>query len=384
MRSYKSYVIGVILVQLGIVLTIIVCVFLAEEAVGMLETVANANARADISSLPLVMAYRMPEVIDLALPLALLIAVYKSCLELREGREFVALAASRVSVGELLWTLAGLGIVCTAIAIVISGIAEPSARNAQRELIFDLRFNTANGGLTADRFHVVKGLTIFADRTDDEGRLHKLFVLDNRPKGHSLVITAANSTLTGPDVEGSYNLNLSQFRRHIIPDNRSEIRKFNANQAGRANDVFAESYQHSIAVEKVATLTPRAERLNEWTLIELLKIQRPPGRWTYGHGIEAVRLIMRALLCFVAPAFALIALSMTVPFTRLLALPVSCAFTLAVDVVINVGLKLFAPFGDFGVGAFVLAVALGGALAWAAAFASCRTSSILRPQLDQS
>uniref|UniRef100_UPI0013DC926F LptF/LptG family permease n=1 Tax=Stenotrophomonas maltophilia TaxID=40324 RepID=UPI0013DC926F len=81
-----------VVIQVALVLLLIECVFVSEKLIsGLLEEVLKI--RAPLSKTLMMMVALLPEVFELALPTALLIAVYRVALAMREDREFLMLSS---------------------------------------------------------------------------------------------------------------------------------------------------------------------------------------------------------------------------------------------------------------------------------------------------
>src|SRR5208282_1556353 len=102
-RAYLIQLSRQIVIYLIFFLILIEFIFIAEELMHVLELLFQlAGKEAYFSDVVFLLASRSPEIFGLALPTALLIAVYCATLRSREDSEIVVLATMGVSVHQLI------------------------------------------------------------------------------------------------------------------------------------------------------------------------------------------------------------------------------------------------------------------------------------------
>ncbi len=117
--------------QVALVLLLIESIFVAEQLIsGLLEEVLKI--RASLGQTLAMMAAMLPQVFELALPTAILIAVYRVSLGLREDREFLMLSSLGIPPHGLIRLVIRIGLVAQIAALLVGGILDPLSRYAYR------------------------------------------------------------------------------------------------------------------------------------------------------------------------------------------------------------------------------------------------------------
>jgi lipopolysaccharide export LptBFGC system permease protein LptF len=356
---------------------IVVGIYLAEELVGLLHVLSHSGA--GLAQLPKMLLLSAPQILDIAMPIAVLISVYRVVLELRESRELVVLSASRVGAQYILRVVAMFGVFATLLTLFVAGYVEPTARFTQRAERFEFFYSAVRSGLPTERFWHFSYNMVFARDRDRSGLSHNVFLYEHVPDGADNVVTAASSQLVGPTSDGSYNLRLRDFARYALQDEPAGSEA----QSGALQSWEARQLIQQLSLDNYLGFADRADRREEWTLSELLTLTPPPRAIDGGHLREAVARILKALLCFLAPVLAIVAIALTRPITQIVALPFFCGSLLVTDFVLQF---LFSKLPDF---TFTTLAYLGAvavillSMAWAIAFAVSCSGYFLRPQLDQ-
>ncbi len=400
-RVYNAFFIGQILLEVTAVLVFIEGVFLAEEFVGLLKI---ANKRLGfIDPLPWLVAYKAPEILDLALPLALVIGVYRVLLRLREQRELLILAAAGISAQFLLRRVALVAVMAFGLSVWVSGFVEPQANFAYRKLLFDAQYEVLRGRLVPERFYSFNGLFIRARARDEDGKSQRIFVYDTRDAEASKIITAASSDLVGPADDGRYRLQLKGFNMHTIAhsdlkpqpgapqgdgsrksDHLAVEREDGDERGPILQTVRARGYSKQLAIDGLLTFTPRAQMREEWNILELAGLTPAPGPRTPRHIVEASQRMARSLLCILAPFIAMLAVALTRRETRTLALPFACGVMMCCDVALSLSANLLANMAKLQfTWVFAYSLAVVGATGFVVSMIA-RQEELLRPKLERS
>jgi lipopolysaccharide export system permease protein len=116
-----------VVIQVALVLLLIESIFVAEQLIsGLLEEVLKIGA--SLGKTLALMAAMLPQVFELALPTAILIAVYRVSLSLREDREFLMLSSLGIPPHGLIRLVIRIGIIAQIAAIAVGGFIDPLSR----------------------------------------------------------------------------------------------------------------------------------------------------------------------------------------------------------------------------------------------------------------
>jgi len=404
------------------VVILIEAIFLAEHFTWVFRDAVRHEA--DLSGIALVLACTSTEIFDLALAIAILMAVYVTFLRMRENRELLVLFGSGLGpyqLGALVLIVALAGQV---ISITGSGLADPMSRYAQRSILFSSELRSLKKGVAKNEFyyfpsyvayamdHVQGGApppaapgevqvidaSTYARAAPAPGGDRTLFVYQQIGPHTSRIVTAAQARLDGPDLGGRIVLNLSDFTSHTFADAHplaSEDGKPRALSGKCFNcpDAFSDGPPISMKVRDMSQLmmvdqllpfTARASNIDEQTIFEQLFV---PDLETGDTRAAQMRLLAerfsRSLLSFLAPLVALLGVSLTNRMTNWLALPLSCLALMSVNLICE---SVITSVGPLGVAAALLPpLLLYGGVAYAVfTLIVWRHNDFVRPQLARS
>lgn len=368
-------------VQVALVLLLIESIFVAEQLIsGLLEEVLKI--RASLTKTIAMMATMLPQVFELALPTAILIAVYRVALSLREDREFLMLSSLGIPPHGLIRLVIRIGIVAQIAALTVGGFVDPLSRYAFRLVMFSAQYHALTGGtVTANRLFETKIGTVAVIPRSDGVPTPRLFVRQPTEGGGERVVVANGTRLIGPDINGRVALHLYDFAVDDFPAPQPGAV---ANGAQRvpvapASSLRGTATQQSLVFNDVVPFDPRGRNIAELTLPELFvgAMARTPER------LELAKRIGRSLLCLIAPLIALLALSFTTRANQAFVLPLACAGLMAMEIA---GTSVLAGLLWMGLWPVLLLVA-GGGLAIGSALITAvalRSSAIARPGLSRS
>jgi lipopolysaccharide export LptBFGC system permease protein LptF len=367
-------------VQVALVLLLIESIFVAEQLIsGLLEEVLKI--RASLAKTIAMMATMLPQVFELALPTAILIAVYRVALGLREDREFLMLSSLGIPPHGLIRLVIRIGIVAQIAALAVGGLVDPLSRYAFRLVMFSAQYHALTGGtVTANRLFETKIGTVAVIPRSDGVPTPRLFVRQPIEGGGERVVVANGTRLIGPDINGRVALHLYDFA----------VDDFPAPQPGAAGaaervpvaptaSLRGTATQQSLVFNDVVPFDPRGRNIAELTLPELFvaAMERTPER------LQLAKRIGRSLLCLIAPLIALLALSFTTRANQAFVLPLACAGLMTMEIA---GTSVLAGLLWMGLWPVLLLVA-GGGLAIGSALITAvalRSSAIARPGLSRS
>lgn len=390
-RLYAIKFLARILVKMTLVLLLIEAIFITEKLNDVLRSAIDQHA--SLVAILALLLLRTPEIFALALPLALLIAIYQVFLRFREDRELLILSGMGISAHHFLWLAIVVGFAAQIVSLIVSGAISPAAVFAQRQLLFDANYTALRGGISAGQFYRFGSYTVFAGPRSKSEERH-LF-LHKASDGEEQVIIANRALLEGPRDDGTMTLHLRDFRSTSFA---SFTRVGNAVAASSAaNRPPCDQCGYMMAIEpssstQVGKLTreievsdlfrfdPRGTRSSERSLLDLMGMGSLNVSPTFDDTPELGRRFGRGLLCMIAPLIAGIAIIFTNRSSHVVALPLACAILMSVDVsfgILTEELSRFGVFASLGSIALLCIVLIASSLS----YLSFRQNALVRPGL---
>jgi lipopolysaccharide export LptBFGC system permease protein LptF len=384
-RLYAVRIVFGVLPQVLLILLLIEGIFLAEELVHVLESILGSRVgkHAETWDVVSMLLYRAPRVFDLALPIAVLVAVYRVMLRCREDRELMVLASTGIGVHKLISLMATIGICAQIISLCVSGMVDPLARFAQRGVLFEVEYRTLRGGPGAGQIHHFPRHVVFAVPSERKSSQRPLFIHQELPAAQNQLISAERSRLEGPDKDGNLKLHLADFATYLFFDRFKQDSADTGpqNHGNPVSRMRIGDYAQELTLDQLLRFDPRGISLAEWTTTELLGIAPQLGPRNAHHSGEIGARFVRSVLCLIAPLLAMLAVVFTTRGSQAFALPVACAFLMCLELGGSAAAKLLAPAGDV-----VVLLVLSGAAALMMIVLAMRTlanqHAIIRPALS--
>lgn len=368
-------------IQVALVLLLIESIFVSEQLIsGLLEEVLKI--RATLGKTLAMMAAMLPQVFELALPTAILIAVYRVSLGLREDREFLMLSSLGIPPHGLIRLVIRIGVVAQLAALIVGGFIDPLSRYGFRLVMFAAQYNALMGGtITANRLIETRVGTVSVTPRSDGEPVPRLFVRQWNPDGTERIVVANGTRLVGPDTNGRVALHLYDFAvdDFAAPPAPGTATGNERPRIAPISSLRGRSTEQSLVIDDVVPFDPRGRNTAELTLPELIS----SASTETAHRLELGKRLGRSLLCLLAPLIALIALSFTTRANQAFVLPLACAGLMATEIVGTAALSGLMWIGTWPMVAFIVTGALGISAGLIATIAF-RSSSVARPGLGRS
>jgi lipopolysaccharide export system permease protein len=351
-RLYVGKFLTRVLIQAVLVVLLIEAIFMTEKLNDVLRSALAQNASLD--TILLLLGFRAPEVFGLAIPLALLIAVYRVTLRFREDRELLILSGMGVGTHKFIWLAVGAGLAAQILSLILSGLVAPAAAFGQRQLLFDAHYKALRGGISAGQFYGFGQYTVFAGpntKSDARGLFLHRTVGDEEQ-----AVIANQASLEGPRDDGTMTLHLQDFASTWFASAAksaetagtgpsycsqcSGITLFEPISSTRVGNLTQE-----LEVKELFAFDPRGSNLSERTFWDLVGMGSTAAHSGSNDAYELGRRISRSLLCLLAPLIAGIGIVFTNRTTHVAALPVACSLLMCVDLLFNVLVEKAAGFG---------------------------------------
>jgi lipopolysaccharide export LptBFGC system permease protein LptF len=339
-----------------IVMVLFEAVFLAERFPMVFRAVFQHHA--DPSASLTLLMWNSTQVVDLALAIAVLVAVYWTTLRLRENRELLVLVAAGTGPYQLINLVLMVAVLALISSITVSGILDPAARFAERQLLFNAEFQALRTGINTGQFYEFSGRTAFAPaRKVVKGQgaaayqTRGLFVYEDVGLGKFRVVTADHASLDGPDAIGRVVLKLGGFTSQTFTKadadacaECTEVNKAASHMALLSGDVT-----QAMMADQLLTFEPRGSHADELSIFDQFAETQyaPDARHREDMRLLGERLA-RCFLCLLAPFVALAAVCLTNSRTNYFALPLACMALMSLNVASVWLIRVVVPLDPWG------------------------------------
>lgn len=374
-RRLAAYIVIRIVLEIVFLLLLIEGVFLAEKFNGILENAILA--RMSSSQIVLVLGYTAPEIFNLALPAALLIAIYRTVVRLRENRELLVVVSAGVGVRPLVALLISMAIPAQFLSLLVSGYINPNAQFTQRSIVFQATYERLRKGAAFGEFHFSDNYTAFAQPPEADMVAPSLFLHHILDANTDRLIIAKHWQLVEQQ-DGWFKLLLRDFTVNdyfsargfkyldqLPPDSKTNI---------QMTEMRIGDFQQELSIDHLIYFAPRGVFLSERILPELIY---------QGDFIDVARVITRSVLCLFAPLIALLAVAFTHQTSRIFVPPIAIALLMSIDISVVFVVKRFTHASPIFTGAG-LGIAAVATLLVLGRMIVLRQHGLLRPELGES
>lgn len=173
-----------------------------------------------------IMAYLTPQLISITLPFGILIGVVNVFNALNSDSELPVVASAGVSRVAILRPVLFVASLASAFILISNHFIEPASNRAVRDTVVNARSDLLTSFITEGRFErPERGLVIYVDQKNPDGRLIGLMISDTREEGSQLNYFAQSAIVT--EVNGTEALAMTDgqiHRRDTATGNVSIIR----------------------------------------------------------------------------------------------------------------------------------------------------------------
>ncbi|HEY2444683.1 MAG TPA: LptF/LptG family permease [Rhizomicrobium sp.] len=359
---YARQLFGSVILQAFAVMALVEAIFLAERFPIVFRDVLKNNA--SLLDTSLILSLASTQIFDLALAIAILMAVYWTVLRMRENRELLVIFAAGAGIRQIMALILAIALGAQICSLTVSGVIDPAARYAQRVILFNAKFHALVSGINTGQFYYFRNRVAYApppstaDRPGaSSGQSRKLFVYEPLGKDSFRIVTADHAWLDGPDASGSILVKLSGFTSRVFSDLRPLARTTSSQCTGcvaQAEDhssmmLVARDIVRETTADELLAFQPRGSEPAEWTIFEQLGAKSGA---TQVQVQEEMRLLgerfARSLLCLLAPLIALACVCFTARSTDYVALPLACMVLMSLNVTSEWLIRTIAPSGPLG------------------------------------
>lgn len=353
-----------VFLQVLAAMTLVEAVFLAERFPIVFRDVLKNNA--SLFDTSLILACSGTQIFDLALAIAILMAVYWTVLRMRENRELLAIFAAGAGPYRIMLLVFAIAVGAQICSLFVSGVIDPMSRYAQRVILFKAEFHALTSGINTGQFYFFRNRVVYAPARSDTGRnragggqSRSLFIYEQVAPDTFQLLTADRARLEGPDAAGRILLTLGGLTSRLFPD--VELRATNVRLSSQVNaktcvgcpqrdasrmTLSAREIVRHTTVDELMAFRPRGSEAAELTVFEQLglKPDTAPGRRRQEMRLLGERFV-RSLLCLLAPLIALASVCLTVRATDYIVLPLACMALMLLNVTSEWLIRTIAPSG---------------------------------------
>ena len=360
LQLYAKGFFSSVALQVFTVMLLVEAVFLAERFPIVFRAVFKNNA--DLIDTTLLFLCNTTQVFDLALAIAILMAVYWTTLRMRENRELLVLFAAGTGPYQLMAVIMAIAVAGQVLSLTMSGVIDPATRYAEREILFNASFRALRNGINTGQFYKFPNRVAYAPaRTRTDGtaadQTRGLTVYERVKPGTFRVITAARALLDGPDASGSVLLKLGSLTAHTFTTNPPPAGSAPAPaQSGPEEQTVisqtmlsASDLTQQMSVGELLTLEPRGSNIEELTIFQHLRAKSDAASRRYRQDMRLLgERFARSLLCLLAPLIALAAICFTTRATNYFVLPIACMGLMGLNMTSGWLIKAIVPVDPLG------------------------------------
>ena len=364
-RLYARDLFASVALQVFTVMALVEAIFLAERFPMVFRDVLKNNA--DPLDTALIFLCTSTQIFDLALAIAILMAVYWTTLRMRENRELLVLFGAGTGPYQLMALILAIAIVAQIASLTVSGVIDPASRYAQREILFNAAFRALKSGINTGEFYHFPDRVAYAPAQPIAGRdravtgqSKELFLYEQVKPDTFRVITADRARLDGPDSSGRILLKLVGVTSRVFSSAQPSAGATPAPAQNDAQTCVACSEQppkgvsqmafsapdvtQEMTIDELLTFLPRGSNAEELTIFKQLEAKADSASPRH---LEEMRLLgerfARSLLCLLAPFIALASVCLTSRATNYFVLPLAGMALMSLNVTSEWLIRAIAP-----------------------------------------
>lgn len=344
-----------------LVLTVMVlfeAVFLAERFPMVFRAVYQHHA--DPRASFVLLMWNSTQVVDLALAIAVLVAVYWTTLRLRENRELLVLVAAGTGPYQLINLVLMVAVLALIASLTVSGILDPAARFAERQLLFNAEFRALRTGINTGQFYEFPNRVAFAPaRKAVKGgdpnayQTRGLFVYEDVAPDKFRVFTADHASLQGPDATGRIVLKLGGFTSQTFSageNDQADCTDCGASKPEASHmSLLSGDVTQAMMADDLLTFDPRGTNADEMSIFDQFSQNQYANDSRHRDDMRLLgERLARSFLCLLAPFVALVAVCLTNRRTNYFALPLACMGLMSLNVTSVWLVKVIVPLDPWG------------------------------------
>jgi lipopolysaccharide export LptBFGC system permease protein LptF len=299
------------------------------------------------------------QVFDLALAIAILMAVYWTTLRLRENRELLVLVAAGTGPGQLIALVMTIAVAAQLVSLTVSGVLDPASRYEQRVVLFNAQVRALQTGINTGQFYDFPNRVAYAPAENGhEGHARQtrgLFIYEQLRPDSFRVVTADHARLDGPDQYGRIVLRMgglaSHTFSHLMPEQTGDKACIDCRQEGAVSGVAlsASDVTQAMTIDQLLTFMPRGSESEEVTVFEQFTRDDTLSAKRHREDMKLLgERLSRSFLCLLAPLIALASVCLTTRSTNYFVLPLACMGLMSLNVTSEWLIRVIVPLDPIG------------------------------------
>ncbi len=194
MRIIRSYILKECIIPFFMALVVLTCVFLLGNLIQLTNLVINKGV--SIVTIGKAFMLMIPVFLGYTIPIACLISVMLAFSRFTADNEIIALRASGVHLGQLLFPLVIMGLIVSLFLVVLNERVIPYAHHEQRRILKNLGAENPTALLEAGMFiHAFENQIIFIHKIDGN-KMSNVTIYQPQPDGPTRTIIARRGEFT--------------------------------------------------------------------------------------------------------------------------------------------------------------------------------------------
>ena len=194
MRILRSYILRETIVPFLLSLCVLTCVFLLGNLIQLANLVINKGVH--LATVGEIFILYFPVLIGYTLPIATLIAIILTMSRFSADNEIIAIRASGIYLGRILWPLAVIGLILSLCSLIMNERVIPYAHHKQRVLMKTLGVKNPTALLEAGIFIKSFDNQILFIHKIDGNKMHNITIYQPQPDGPTRTIIARQGEFT--------------------------------------------------------------------------------------------------------------------------------------------------------------------------------------------
>lgn len=206
MKIIRSYILKECIIPFFLALGVLTCVFLLGNLIQLANLVINKGIALD--TVGKIFLLYIPVLLGYTLPLACLISIIMAFSRFSTDNEIIALRASGIHLGRILWPLAILGVILSLLSVILNERIIPYAHHEQRVLLKNIGVKNPTALLEAGLFiDAFEGQILFIHKIDGN-KLYNITIYQPQEDGPTRTIIAKRGEFSSVPGENKIKLKL--------------------------------------------------------------------------------------------------------------------------------------------------------------------------------
>lgn len=228
MKILHRYILSEILLNFVSTLSILIALLLTVRFLRLASLVINKGV--SLGQVGMVFISLVPTFLEIAVPLATLLAVLLAFARLSGDSEIVIMRASGASLYQIMRPVVIFGLSTLVLSLYVSVFLKPWGYKRLATALFEIARTQSTAGLESGVFQQLGNLTVYTDSIDHQtGALKNVLVDDRRDPARRKITTAERGTVQANTIEQTINFVLQDGEIHENDQDRYVVTRYKVN-----------------------------------------------------------------------------------------------------------------------------------------------------------